>query len=105
MTRSDSFPEQFYHFVLRNRPHNQFLKIVVFVLNLNQRLQNRLDHFVVVRVGRLHLSVNFEIGFNDDLALETALLVETGSFAVEGKMMQVSADDELVLVDSFEQFK
>jgi hypothetical protein len=72
------------------------------VFNLNERLENRLDHSVVVRIGGLHLSVDFEIGFDDNFALETALFVETGPFAVKGKMMKVIADDELALIDSFE---
>jgi hypothetical protein len=102
LTRSDPFLEQVYHFFFGNRPHNQFLKVVVFMFDLNERLENRLDHSVVVRIGGLDLSVDFEIGFDDDFALETALFVETGPFAVKGKMMKVIADDELALIDSFE---
>jgi hypothetical protein len=75
------------------------------MFDLDERLENRLDHSVVVRIGGLHLGVDFEIGFNDDFALETALFVETGSFAVKGKMVEVIADDELALIDSFEEFK
>lgn len=53
----------------------------------------------------MHLGVDFEIGLNDDFALETALFVETGPFAVKGKMVEVIADDKLALIDSFEEFK